>query len=50
VHPDLLELPNVVLAPHLGSATVDTRRAMAELCSSAIVAALAGERPANALA
>jgi glyoxylate reductase len=50
VHPGLLELPNVVLAPHLGSATVDTRRAMAELCSSGIVAALAGERPANALA
>lgn len=50
VHPGLRELPNVVLAPHLGSATVDTRRAMAELCSSGIVAALAGERPANALA
>jgi glyoxylate reductase len=28
VHADLLELPNVVLAPHLGSATVTTRRAM----------------------
>ncbi len=50
VHPGLLKLPNVVLAPHLGSATVDTRRAMAELCSSGIVAALAGERTANALA
>jgi len=49
VHPGLLELPNVVLAPHLGSATVATRRAMADLCSSGILAALAGERPANAL-
>jgi len=50
VHPGLLELPNVVLAPHLGSATVDTRRAMADLCSSGILAALAGARPPNALA
>jgi glyoxylate reductase len=50
VHPGLLELPNVVLAPHLGSATDDTRRAMAELCTSGILSALAGGRPANALA
>ena len=50
VHPGLLALPHVVLAPHLGSATVDTRRAMARLCTDAIVAVLRGERPANALA
>lgn len=50
VHPGLLELPNVVLAPHLGSATDTTRRAMADLCSSGILAALAGRRPENALA
>lgn len=49
VNPGLLELPNVVLAPHLGSATDTTRRAMAELCSSGILTALAGGRPANAL-
>ena len=49
VHPGLLALPNVVLAPHLGSATGDTRRAMAELCSAGILTALAGERPPNAL-
>ena len=29
VHPDLLELDNVVLIPHLGSATIETRTAMA---------------------
>ena len=31
VHPDLLTLENVVLAPHLGSATTETRTAMADL-------------------
>ena len=31
VHPDLLEVPNVVLTPHIASATTGTRRAMAEL-------------------
>ena len=50
VHPGLLDLPNVVLAPHLGSATDTTRRAMAELCSAGILTALAGGRPENALA
>jgi len=50
LQPGLLELPNVVLAPHLGSATVDTRRAMARLCTDAIVAVLRGERPPNAVA
>ncbi|MGW6279270.1 2-hydroxyacid dehydrogenase [Kribbella sp. NPDC055071] len=31
VHPDLLTLPNVVLLPHVGSATIPTRNAMAGL-------------------
>lgn len=39
----LKRLPNVVLAPHLGSATVEARAAMARLCAEAIVAVLGGE-------
>ena len=34
VHPDLIGLENVVLIPHLGSATVETRTAMAELAAA----------------
>jgi glyoxylate reductase len=45
VHPRLLELENVVLAPHLGSATVETRRAMGMLAAENLVAVLSGERP-----
>jgi glyoxylate reductase len=41
--PGLSELPNVALAPHLGSATVETRRRMAEIAARNIVAALRGE-------
>ena len=40
VHPDLLELPNVVLTPHIGSASVRTRRAMAGLAADNLIAAL----------
>jgi glyoxylate reductase len=47
VHPGLLELPNVVLLPHLGSATVGTRRTMAKLLTDAITTVLRGGRPAN---
>ncbi|HEX3239309.1 MAG TPA: D-glycerate dehydrogenase [Solirubrobacterales bacterium] len=43
VHPGLLELENVVLVPHLGSATVETRTAMAELAARNALAAAAGE-------
>ena len=39
----LKHLPNVVLAPHLGSATKATRDAMATLCAEAIVSVLKGE-------
>jgi glyoxylate reductase len=45
VHPDLLGLDNVVLAPHLGSATRETRTAMAELAARNVVAVLAGQPP-----
>jgi lactate dehydrogenase-like 2-hydroxyacid dehydrogenase len=43
VHPDLLGLDNVVLTPHIGSATSDTRRAMAELAAKNVVAVLSGQ-------
>ena len=43
VDPGLLDLDNVVLVPHLGSATVETRGAMAELAARNVVAHLRGE-------
>jgi glyoxylate reductase len=45
VEPGLLELENVVLAPHLGSATVETRTAMAELAARNAIAVVRGEEP-----
>ena len=45
VHPDLLPLENVVLAPHLGSATTETRTAMADLAARNVLAVLAGDSP-----
>ena len=45
VHPGLLNLENVVLVPHLGSATTETRTAMADLAAQNVVAVLSG-RPA----
>jgi glyoxylate/hydroxypyruvate/2-ketogluconate reductase len=45
VHPDLLTLPNVVLTPHIASASVATRRAMAELAANNLIAALTGGKP-----
>ncbi len=40
VHPGLLKVPNVVLTPHIASATVTTRRAMAELAADNLIAGL----------
>lgn len=45
----LRALPNVVLAPHIGSATVETRRAMGLRCLENLQAGLAGLRPRDAL-
>jgi glyoxylate reductase len=42
VHADLLPLANVVLAAHLGSATRETRTAMAELAARNVIAVLSG--------
>jgi glyoxylate reductase len=43
----LAECANAVLSPHLGSATVTTRAAMAELCARNALDALAGKIPRN---
>jgi len=40
----LLRLPNVVIAPHIASATVGTRNAMADICASNLLAGLRGEQ------
>lgn len=45
VHPGLLELDNVALYPHMGSATIQTRLAMVDLASRNALAVLAGEEP-----
>ena len=43
MHPDLLGLENVMLIPHIASATTETRTAMADLAASNVLAVL--ERP-----
>ncbi|MCI0463875.1 MAG: hypothetical protein L0Z62_43630, partial [Gemmataceae bacterium] len=40
----LLKLPNVVVAPHIASATVGTRNAMAEICAKNLIAGLSGQK------
>ncbi len=47
VHPELLELANVVLTPHIGSAGRETRVKMAIMAAENVIAALAGQRPPN---
>jgi glyoxylate reductase len=49
VHPRLLAAPGTVLLPHIGSATVATRTAMARLACASARSVLAGEVPPNAL-
>jgi len=49
VQPELLKLENVVLAPHIASASIDTRREMSMLAARNAVAALEGRRPATLL-
>lgn len=45
VHPALLSMPNVVLAPHAASASVETRERMAMMAAQNLLACLNGERP-----
>jgi glyoxylate reductase len=49
VHPGLLALENVLLAPHLGSATTETRTGMADLAVSNVLAVLSGQPPLTAV-
>jgi glyoxylate reductase len=47
VEQGLIELPNVVLTPHLGSAAIDTRERVADIVVDNVVAVVAGHRPPN---
>ena len=49
VNPALLALPNVVLTPHIASATMPTRVAMATLAADNLIAALTGAKPQTPL-
>jgi lactate dehydrogenase-like 2-hydroxyacid dehydrogenase len=49
VYPELLKLTNVVLAPHIASASIDTRREMSMLAARNAVEALEGRRPPTLL-
>ena len=49
VHPDLLTVPNVVLTPHIASATVPTRLAMANLAADNLIAFFQGKKPPTPL-
>jgi glyoxylate reductase len=46
-HPGLAPLPQVVMVPHIGSATTETRRRMAMMAAQNVVSVLGGERPLN---
>jgi glyoxylate reductase len=49
VHPGLIPLPNVVLAPHIASATVRTRSEMSAMAARNMATAVRGGRPPNLL-
>jgi len=49
VNPRLLTMPNVVLAPHIGSATFETRTAMARIAATEVARFLRGQKPLHAI-
>jgi glyoxylate reductase len=50
IEPELLTLENVLLVPHLGSGTVETRTAMADLAARNVIAVLSGQPPLTPVA
>ena len=47
IYPGLLGCPRLVLAPHIGSATISARTAMAQLCADSVISVLRGHLPPN---
>ncbi len=47
IHPELIKLENVVLTPHIGSASVETRNKMAQMAAQSIIDVLTGKIPTN---
>ena len=47
IHPGLLELENCALTPHIASASLETRTAMAQMAADNVLATLKGERAPN---
>jgi glyoxylate reductase len=47
IHPELLELDNTVLTPHIGTSTLKTRTAMAKMAAQNLIVALEGKRSPN---
>jgi glyoxylate reductase len=50
VHPELLQLENVLLVPHMASGTTETRTAMADLAANNVLAVLSGHPPLTPVA
>jgi len=49
IHPGLVKRDNIVLAPHIASASVETRTKMAVMAAENVIALFHGRRPPNAL-
>jgi glyoxylate reductase len=47
VEPELIDLPNVVLTPHLGSAALDTRSRIADILVENVITVIEGRQPPN---
>ena len=47
ISPELIAMPNVVMTPHIASATREARNKMGEQATSAIIDTLSGKKPQN---